>query len=605
MGRPSFGQSQLTNRSGKIMRQGAKRKESGAVYVGRHDDLHGDGLFSLAKSIFKKGSKAVKAAKKFAKSDLVKKGLKYGKKYGKTALDLGSKAAEFYGSETGQAIKQALIPSESPGFPGEKHGILNRGDGTYVGANWLGPGTNVRKRLERGDGGVTPVDTLAMKHDVAYRKAQGAKSKADQLRMIRKADEDMISGLKKIVSLGADNHMNIKQAQLIIAKLGAEKAGLIAKGSFGGELENISNDEMNLLNKAEKGLTLMGYGKKSHPASNLKKQLARKHKKGKGLNLAGQGKGKGLNLAGQGKGKQRGGNLKAQFDPVGYAQEIMKKSEIQRATAYANEQAKKGKNWKASFARYMKGEVHGEPVAFAKKPSVKKAPPSIEEELEELPYKIKQVDWLRETRQINYRTYNQRKNSLRQRRIQLLEMLDKKERDLKSHSGKGKGKQSGGFIITLAALIAGISTAASAVVSAAPAISAVAGAVGATAGAAVAVKELAGGSLKTVIAKKIKEETKKTKVTTADLPKNIVKAADKKLKTIKNLKIPIKEKKEMVIKQVAKPLIPIVKKKYVEKLAKNLKGDGLKLAGQGLNLAGQGKILTDKKILDGMKKDIK
>ena len=454
-----------------------------------------------------------------------------------------------------------------------------------------------------------------------YRKAQGAKSKAEQLRMIRKADEDMVAGLKKIVALGADNPMNIKQAQLIIAKLGAEKAGLISKGSFGGELEKISKEEMNLLNKAETGLTQMGYGKKSHPASNLKKQLARKHKKGKGLNLAGQGKGKGLNLAGQGKGKglklagqglklagqgHKGGNLKAQFDPVGYAQEIMKKSEIKSATEYANEEGKKGKNWKAAFARYMKGEVHGEPVvAFAKKPSVKKAPPSIEEELEELPYKIKQVDWLRETRQINYRTYNQRKNSLRQRRIQLLEMLDKKERDLKSHSGKGKGKQSGGFIFTLAALIAGISTAASAVVSAAPAIASVAGAVGATASAVAGIKELTGGSLKTVIAKKIKEETKKTKVTTADLPKNIVKAADKKLKTIKNLKIPVKEKKEMVIKQVAKPLIPIVKKKYVEKLAKNLKGDGLKLAGQGLNLAGQGKILTDKKILDGMKKETK
>ena len=564
MGRPSFGQSQLTNRTGRIMRIGAQREENGAVYVGRHNDLHGDGLFSMAKSIFKKGSKAIKAAKKFSKSDLVKKGIKYGKKYGKQAIDLGSKAAEFYGSETGQAIKQALIPSQSPGFPGEKHGILNRGDGTYVGANWLGPGTNVRKRLERGDGGVTPVDTLAMKHDVAYRKAQGAKSKAEQLRMIRKADLDMIAGLKKIISLGADNPMNIKQAQLIIAKLGAEKAGLIAKGSFGGELEKISNDEMNLLNKAETGLKLMGYGKKSHPASNLKKQLARKHKRGKGLNLAGQGHcGKGLNLAGQG---HCGKGLKLAGQGV---------------------------------------------VAFAKKPSVKKAPPSIKEELEELPYKLDQNNFLRETRQINYRTYSQTKNNLQRRQRQLLEMLNKKERDLKSHSGKGKGKQSGGFVFTLAALIAGISTAASAVVSSAPAIASVAGAVGATAGAIQGIKELAGGSLKTVIAKKIKEESKKTKVTIADLPKNIVKTADKKLKTIKNLKIPIKEKKEMVIKQVAKPLIPLVKKKYVEKLAKNLKGKGLKLAGQGhkmgkgLNLAGQGAILTDKKILDGMEKEIK
>ena len=579
MGRPSFGQSQLTNRTGRIMRIGAKRQENGAVYVGRHDDLHGDGLFSMAKSIFKKGSKALKSAKKFAKSDLVKKGIKYGKKYGKQAIDLGSKAAEFYGSETGQAIKQALIPSETPGFPGEKHAILDRGGGRgYVGANYMGPGTNVKKRLQRGDIGITPVDMLAMKHDVAYRKAQGAKSKADQLRMIRKADEDMVAGLKKIVALGADNPMNIKQAQLIIAKLGAEKAGLISKGSFGGELEKISKEEMNLLNKAETGLTQMGYGKKSHPASNLKKQLARKHKKGKGLNLAGQGHkmGKGLKLAGQGHcGKglklagqgQCGGNIRGHFDPVGYAQEIMMKGKISSATEYANREGKKGKNWKAAFARYMKGDQWaGMPddvrpvVAFAKKPSVKKAP--------------------------KYPKLGEMKF--------------------------GRGKQSGGFVFTLAALIAGISSAASAVVAAAPTISTIAGAVGATAGAAVAVKELVSGEgLKTVIAKKIKEEIKDTKVTTADLPKNIIKVADKKLKAIKNLKVPVKEKKEMVIKQVAKPLIPLVKKKYVEKLAKNLKGNGLKLAGQGhkmgkgLNLAGQGEILTDKKILDGMKKETK
>jgi hypothetical protein len=457
MGRPNFGQSQLTNRSGVIMRQSAVRQESGAVYVGKHDDLHGDGLFSIAKSIFKTGRKALKSAKKFAKSDLVKKGIKYGKKYGKQAIDLGSKAAELYGSDTGQAIKQALLPSDTPGFAGEKHAILDRGGGRgYVGANWLGPGTNVKKRLQRGDIGITPVDMLAMKHDVAYRKAQGAKSKADQLRMIRKADEDMVLGLKKIVALKADNPMNIKQAQLIIAKLGAEKAGLIAKGSFGGELETIPKDEMNLLNKAEAGLIQMGYGKKYHPASLLIKELVRRHKKGQGLKLAGQ------------------------------------------------------------------------------------------------------------------------------------------------------GKQSGGIFFTLATIIGGISAAASAAAAAAPAVTAVAGAVGATAGAALAVKELQGEGLKTVIAKKIKEEIKDTKVTTRDLPKNIIKVADKKLKTINNMKIPVKEKKELVVKQVAKPLIPLVKKKYVEKLTKNLKGKGLKLAGQGkgkgLNLAGQGSILTDKKILDTLKK---
>lgn len=566
MGRPNFGQSQLTNRSGRILKIGNQRQESGAVHVGKHDDLHGDGLFSMAKSIFKSGSKALKSAKKFAKSDLVKKGIKYGKKYGKQAIDLGSKAAELYGSETGQAIKQALLPSDTPGFVGEKHAILDRGGGRgYVGANYMGPGTNVKKRLQRGDIGITPVDMLAMKHDVAYRKAQGAKSKADQLRMVRKADEDMVAGLKKIVALGADNPMNIKQAQLIIAKLAGEKMGVISKGSFGGELEKISKEEMNLLNKAETGLTQMGYGKKHHPASHLKKQLARKHKKGKGLKLAGQGlnlAGQGLKVAGQG---HKGGRVDF-LDPHGQFHEIAMKNKISNATAYANEEAKKGKNWKAAFAEVMNDKddpfgirrVGVRPVGLTKKTRAKKPP-----------------------------------------------------KYPKLGKMKGVGKQSGGFVFTIAALIAAASSAAAAAAAAAPTITAIGSAVAATATAAVAVKELVSGEgLKTVIAKKIKEEIKNTKVSTRDLPKNIIKAADKKLKIIKNLKeVPVKEKKEMVIKQVAKPLIPLVKKKYVEKLAKNLKGNGLKLAGQGkgkgLNLAGQGNILTDKKILDGMKKETK
>lgn len=541
----SFSQSQKRTH-GSIIPLRSKRTSGGMVKDGKHDDLHGEGLFSIAKNIFKRGKKAVDMAKKFSKSDLAKKAISAGK----TAIKVGQTAADLYGSETGQAIKQMLLPSDTPGFPGEKHAILDRGGGRgYVGANYMGPGTQVAKRLKRGDVGITPVDMLAMKHDVAYRKAQGAKSKAQQLRMIRKADEDMVAGLKKIVELGADNPMNIKQAQLIIAKLGAEKAGLIAEGSFGGELETISTDEMNLLNKADTGLEMMGYGEKSHPALKLKQKLAKQY--GKGLKLAGQ-RGKGLKLAGSG---QCGGNIRGHFDPVGYAQEIMMKGKIQSATAYANDEGKKGKNWKAAFARYMKGEMPSfGPVVIPKR-----------------------------------KQKGGRRN--------LLPPPPPFQKLYKAY----KGKQSGGFVFTIAGIIAAASSAAAAAAAAAPTVTAIAGAVGATAGAAVAVKELAGGSLKTVIAKKIKEEAKLTKVKSTDLPKSIVKVADKKLQAIKKLDAPVKVKKEMVVKQIVKPLIPLVKKKYAEKLGKRLKGSGLKLAGQrgkGLKLAGG--AISDADILKKM-----
>ncbi len=63
----------------------------------------------------------------------------------------------------------------------------------------------------------------------------------------------------------------------------------------------------------------------------------------------------------------------------------------------------------------------------------------------------------------------------------------------------------------------------------------------------------------------------------------------------------MKIKKQLVVKQIAKPLIPLVKKKYSEKLGKRLKGSGLKLAGQrgkGLKLAGG--AISDADILKKM-----
>lgn len=487
----SFGQTQKRTH-GTIIPMRAKRTSGGMVKGGKHDDLHGEGLFSLAKSIFKRGKKAVDMAKKFAKSDLAKKAISAGK----TAVKVGQTAADLYGSEAGQAVKQLILPSSDPSFPGEKHGLLNLPDGKIVTANYLGPGTQVSKRLKRGDVGRTPVDMLAMKHDIAYRKAQGAGSKAEQLRLIRKADEDMIAGIKKIGAMKADHPANIAQANLIIAKLASEKAGITPEGSFGGDLETIGMDEMNTLNAGQKQLEMMGYGKKSHPALKLKQKLAKQY--GKGLKLAGQ----------------RGG----MFNPMMFAT-LMGDPKMRKAMTKA----------------VKDGKTAGLPIGVQ--------------------MMLANPDMI---------ASNKKGNGLKL-------------------AGSG---QSGGFVFSLAALIGGIS---SAIAAAAPTVTTVAGAVGATAGAALAVKELAGGSLKSVIAKKIKEEAKLTKVKSTDLPKSIVKVADKKLQAIKKLDAPLKVKKELVVKQIAKPLIPLVKKKYVEKLGKRLKGSGLKLAGQrgkGLKLAG-------------------
>ena len=82
-----------------------------------------------------------------------------------------------------------------------------------------------------------------------------------------------------------------------------------------------------------------------------------------------------------------------------------------------------------------------------------------------------------------------------------------------------------------------------------------------------------------------------------DIPKKVIKEANKKLEQIKKLDVPVTVKKAMIIDMIAKPLIPLVRKKYNEKMAKNLKGSGLKLAGQRLSGSG----VSDAAILKKLK----
>jgi Phospholipase A2-like domain len=51
------------------------------------------------------------------------------------------------------------------------------------GYNFLGPGTKLQKRLERGDRGVNPLDEAAKEHDIAYSRSESLpeRHKADQI----------------------------------------------------------------------------------------------------------------------------------------------------------------------------------------------------------------------------------------------------------------------------------------------------------------------------------------------------------------------------------------------------------------------------------------
>ena len=212
------------------------------------------------------------------------------------AKQIGSKVASFYSSQTAKDLINLLPDSDdtaAKGFAGEKHAILELANGKYGVGNFIGPGTQVIKRLRRGDKGRTKVDTVSMRHDIDFAIAQGAKSKKEQLKLGRAADKRMINSLNRLEASGGDAKKNILMGKAIKGKVLLEDAGLMDKDKFLGEMTNINDKDMILLKSKRAELSQEGYGM---PGEKLKHQLLMKM--GKGTNLAGKKRGKGTNLAG-------------------------------------------------------------------------------------------------------------------------------------------------------------------------------------------------------------------------------------------------------------------------------------------------------------------
>ena len=224
-----------------VMRNDFKKKS---------DDMDGEGIMDIARGIYNKGKK------------------------------LFGKASDLYSSEAGTAIKNLIPPSDETGrdaFSGEKHAILELKNGKFGMANYMGPGTQLVKRLRRGDPPRTKSDKVAMRHDIDYALASGLSNKEAQVKAIREADERMVSSLNRISNENGDSKKNIFQGRrLIQGKMAAEDAGLMQKGSFGGDLKKISDDDKILLMSKRAGLNQEGYGL---PGQELKRKLIKQMRK--------------------------------------------------------------------------------------------------------------------------------------------------------------------------------------------------------------------------------------------------------------------------------------------------------------------------------------
>jgi hypothetical protein len=173
----------------------------------------------------------------------------------KKSKSLFGKASGLYSSEAGTIVKNLMPSSDEnarPAYAGEKHAILKLANGKYGTANYMGPGTHVLERLKRQDPPRTDSDRVAMAHDIRYALASGVKSKEKQAKLIREADQKMVSALDRASRNKTDDPKNIFMGKrLIQAKMMGENAGVIPKGSFGGDLKNISDsDKMLLMSKA-------------------------------------------------------------------------------------------------------------------------------------------------------------------------------------------------------------------------------------------------------------------------------------------------------------------------------------------------------------------
>jgi len=169
-------------------------------------------------------------------------------------------------------------------YPGERHAILKLKNGKHGIGNYIGPGTQIMKRLDRGDPPRTETDRVAQAHDIRY-------SLATSARDIRDADQKMVRKLKQIELNRTDSRFNTTQGKkLIQAKMKLEDKGLLSAKRFS-DMKGANPKDKPILESKLKELEQQGYGRKKRLPPGLKlrrkllnqKKTRKKKQNGKGL----------------------------------------------------------------------------------------------------------------------------------------------------------------------------------------------------------------------------------------------------------------------------------------------------------------------------------
>lgn len=148
-------------------------------------------------------------------------------------------------------------------YPGEHHALLKLPNGRMGFANYMGPGTEIVKRIKKGDPARTPSDKAAQAHDIRY-----TLNPTNQ----READEKMLDTLQNIRNSHADSEFNILLAETAIrAKMLSEDK--ICINPYGCDEDYVvSEDEKQLLLNKLNELEQEGYGNKAEKDTDVKEE---------------------------------------------------------------------------------------------------------------------------------------------------------------------------------------------------------------------------------------------------------------------------------------------------------------------------------------------
>ena len=164
---------------------------------------------------------------------------------------------------------------------GEKHQPIILPNGAMTVAKFSGPSTQfirrIKEELKKAGSvekirGVTPVDTVAIRHDAQYALAGNEPDPKKRVAMIRAADVEMVKRIKDIVKRGLDNKKNTTGGLVIAAKVGLEAVGKLDPGKFAPP-EPLGDKERQLAEgvAAAMALSKVGFGKKKKEKKKEKK----------------------------------------------------------------------------------------------------------------------------------------------------------------------------------------------------------------------------------------------------------------------------------------------------------------------------------------------